>query len=59
MATRAQFEHIASQARRLYIEEVVKGLTPLIQAVLTPPACWWTNRQNTPCSSADVSCCSR
>ena len=34
MATRAQFEHIASQARRLYIEEVVKGLTPLIQAVL-------------------------
>ena len=34
MATRAPFEHIASQARRLYIEEVVKGLTPLVQAVL-------------------------
>jgi len=34
MATRAQFANIASQARRLYIEEIVKGLTPLVQAVL-------------------------
>ncbi len=34
MATRAQHEKIASQARRLYIEELVKGLTPLVQAVL-------------------------
>jgi hypothetical protein len=34
MATRAQLENIASQARRLYIEEIVKGLTPLVQAVL-------------------------
>ena len=34
MATRAQQENIASQARRLYIEELVKGLTPLVQAVL-------------------------
>ena len=34
MATRAQFENIAGQARRLYTEELVKGLTPLIQAVL-------------------------
>jgi len=34
MATRASPGSIASQARRLYTEELVKGLTPLIQVVL-------------------------
>jgi Protein of unknown function (DUF1631) len=34
MATLAPNEPLASQARRRYIEELVKGLTPLVQAVL-------------------------
>jgi Protein of unknown function (DUF1631) len=34
MATRASLDALASQARRLYTEELVKGLTPLIQTVL-------------------------
>ena len=34
MATRASPDSIAGQARRLYVEELVKGLTPLVQAVI-------------------------
>jgi Protein of unknown function (DUF1631) len=34
VATRASPDHTASQARRLYTEELVKGLTPLVQAVM-------------------------
>jgi hypothetical protein len=34
MATRAQQGHLASQARRLYTEELVKGLAPLVQSVM-------------------------
>ncbi len=34
MATSASPDSIAGQARRLYTEELVKGLTPLVQAVI-------------------------
>ncbi len=34
MASRAPSDSLASHGRRLYIEELVKGLTPLVQAVL-------------------------
>jgi hypothetical protein len=34
MATRATPDSMATQARRLYTEELVKGLTPLVQAVM-------------------------
>jgi hypothetical protein len=34
MAHSASPDAVASQARRLYTEELVKGLTPLVQAVI-------------------------